>query len=205
MDYLNFRERWLAMGCFNVRQILAWCPDFYVHNLTNWAKKGYLVKLRKVYYAFAECKSIPEFSRYIANRIYMPSYISLHTALSYYGMIPESVVQITSISSLKTARFANEFGEFSYNSVKPELMYGYEPKSMADGRAILFATPEKALFDLLYLNQYYQSMSDMLELRLDEDFMCDEFNLTRFKEYCEISHNQALQRRAKILLKAYDL
>lgn len=205
MDYLKFRDTWLRMGCFNVRQVLAWCPDFYVHNLTNWVKKGYLIKLRKEFYAFAECKAIPEFSRYIANRIYMPSYISMHTALSYYGMIPESVVHITSISSLKTAQFTNVFGEFSYNSVRPGYMYGYVPKNMADGRSILIATPEKALLDLLYLNQYYRSESDMLELRLDDDFMCDEFNLGRFKEYCEMSGNKALQRRAQILLKAYDL
>ena len=40
------------------------------------------------------------------------------------GVVPESVVQFTSVTSLKTASFKNDFGEFSYRSVKPQLMFG---------------------------------------------------------------------------------
>ncbi len=170
-----------------------------------WEQKGYITKLRKEYYAFSECKTIPDFNRYIANRIYRPSYISLHTALSYYGMIPEAVVQITSVTSLKTSSFKNDFGEYSYNSVKPGLMFGYEPKTMTDGRAILFATPEKALLDLLYLNPFYKTENDMADLRLDEDFMCEDFNGEIFKEYAERTGSKALNSRIKTLLTAYGL
>ena len=72
------------LGCFGIYQVLAWQPDFDRNNLTRWVKKNYLVKLRQGYYAFSEHKSKPDFAMYI----------SLHTASSFYGMIPEAVVQI---------------------------------------------------------------------------------------------------------------
>ncbi len=205
LNYLEFHKQWYPLGCFNVQQVYSWCPDFNRHNLRVWESKGYLIKLRKEYYAFSECRKIPDFNRYLANRIYRPSYISLHTALSYYGMIPEEVVQITSVTSLKTASFSNEFGEYTYSSVKSGLMFGYEPKPMADGRVILLASPEKALLDLLYLNPFYETEADMSELRLDEDFMFEDFNSEIFKEYAERIGSKALNDRVNTLLTVYGL
>lgn len=200
MTYLDFHKQWHDLGCFSIQQVYAWRPDFNRLNLRLWAKKGYLVKLRKEYYAFADYLNAPDFHRYIANRIYRPSYISLHTALSYYGMIPEAVVQITSVTTLKTMTFENVFGYYSYQSIKPDLMFGYEPKPMADGRSILFATPEKALLDLIYLNPYYNSKQDMLDLRLDDDYMADEFDATLFREYTAKIGSKALSTRSETLL-----
>ncbi|MCD7850081.1 MAG: hypothetical protein LUH63_10310, partial [Parabacteroides sp.] len=59
--------------------------DFDRNSLTRWVKKGYLIRLRQGYFAFSEYKSKPDYFLYFANRIYRPSYISLHTALSFYG------------------------------------------------------------------------------------------------------------------------
>lgn len=205
MTYLEFHRQWHELGCFSVQQLYAWRPDFNRLNLSYWEKRGQLVKLRKGYYAFADFLKVPDFAQYIANRIYRPSYISLHTALAHYGMIPEAVVQITSVTALKTARFANRFAEYSYQSVKPEWMFGYEPKPMADGRTILFATPEKALLDLLYLYPFYRTEEDMLELRLDEDYMQEDFDLEKFREYAARVDSPALNRRINKLLKACGL
>lgn len=205
MDYLTFRERMYPMGCFHINQVLLWEKDFDRNNLTRWCKKGRLLKLRNQYYAFPECLSMPDFTRYVANRIYAPSYISLHSALSFYGMIPEEVVQITSVTTLKTARFQNDFGTFHYQNVKEPLYFGYEIKTAQNGRGILFATPEKALLDLLYLNPYYKTEQDMEELRLDEDFMQNEFNRERFSDYITRIGSKALEQRVRRLLKVYGL
>lgn len=205
MDFLTFRERMYPMGCFNINQVLLWEKDFDRNNLTRWCKKGLLEKLRNQYYAFPEYHQMPDFSRYVANRIYTPSYISLHSALSFYGMIPEEVVQLTSVTTLKTAKFNNSFGTFHYQNVKTNLFFGYEIKLMQNGRGLFFATPEKALIDLLYLNSYYKTEQDMEELRLDEDFMHDEFNSDRFSNYLTMIENKALEERVKTLLKVYDL
>ena len=109
-----------------------------------------------------------EFALHFANVIYKPSYISLHTALSFYGIIPEAVPQITSVTTLKTIRFSNDFGEYSYKNIKPEMMFGYDLMEMEGGRRIMFATPEKALADMLYLYPFYDTEREIEELRLDE-------------------------------------
>lgn len=204
MNYLEFHKRWLAYGCFNINQIYSWLPNFNRLNLNYWIKKGLIIKLRKEWYAFTECLSIPDFTEYIANRIYRPSYISLQYAMSHYGMIPEAVMQITSVTSLKTDSFRNDFGEFYYQSVKKELMTGYKPLLMSDGRSILFAMPEKALFDFLYLNPYYNTKDEILELRLDDDFMAEEFNYDRFKQYCSLVTTKTFENRISILLNIYQ-
>ena len=206
MDFLTFRERLYPMGCFNVNQVRLWEPDFDRNCLTRWCRKGLLVKLRNEWYAFAEYKQVPDFERYIANRIYTPSYISLHSALSFYGMIPEEVLGLTSVTTLKTAKFENAFGTFSYQNVKESLFFGYEPKTMLNGRAILFATPEKALLDLLYLNPFYKTEEDMEQLRLDEDFMQTQLDLDRLMQFLSLMGNHALEQRTKLmLLKVYGL
>lgn len=193
------------MGCFNINQVLLWEKDFDRNNLTRWCRKGLLVKLRNQYYAFSEYRQMPEFSRYVANRMYAPSYISLHSALSFYGMIPEEVVQLTSVTTLKTAKFENAFGTFHYQNVKTPLFFGYEMRTMQNGRGLMFATPEKALLDLLYLNPYYKSEQDMEELRLDEDYMQNDFNTSLMEEYLIKIGSKTLDKRMRTLLKVYEL
>ena len=205
MDFLTFRERMYPMGCFNINQVLLWEKTFDRNNLTRWCRKGLLVKLRNQYYAFPEYRRVPGFSRYIANQMYTPSYISLHSALSFYGMIPEEVVQFTNVTTLKTATFKNAFGSFHYQNVKLAMFFGYEIKTMQDGRRLMFSTPEKALIDLLYLNSYYKSEQDMEELRLDDDFMKNDFSISRLENYLSIIKNKTLDKRINTLLKVYEL
>ena len=205
MDFLTFRNSLYPQGCFNINQVLLWEKDFDRNNLTRWCRKGLLVKLKNLYYAFPEYRQVPDFSRYVANRIYAPSYISLHSALAFYGMIPEEVVQLTSVTTLKTARFENPFGIFHYQNLKTQHYFGYEIKTMQNGRGLLFATPEKALLDLLYLNPYYKTEQDMEELRLDEAFMQSEFNTERFSDYLSRIGSKALEKRVRLLLKVYEL
>lgn len=205
MNYIEFHKQWHHYGCFNIYQIKSWHRGFNRHNLMNWVKKGYLVKLRKEYYAFADFIKVPNFNEYIANKIYKPSYISLQYALSHYGMIPEAVMQVTSVSSLKTMRFKNDFGEYYYQTVKPDLMFGYAPRLMPDGRAIMFATPEKALLDFLYLNPFYESVDDMLDLRLDENYLDEDLNMEQLMDYLSRFKSASLKSKIDTIIKAYEL
>lgn len=120
-------------------------------------------------------------------------------------MIPEAVVQVVSVTSLKTSSFSNSIGEYSYHSVKESLMFGYEFKPMADNRTILLATPEKALLDLLYLYPFYNSEQGLEELRLDEDYLNDDLDKNLLMDYCNKFHSRALYRRVKLLFKTYQL
>ena len=115
------------------------------------------------------------------------------------------MVQQTCETTLKTAKFENVLGTFHYQNVKTSLYFGYEIKMMSNGRGLLFATPEKALLDLLYLNPYYKTEQDMEELRLDENFMQSEFNVERYHDYLSRIGSKALTQKAKCLLKVYRI
>lgn len=193
------------LACFSINQVFACWPDFSRNNLIRWRDKGYIVRLKQGLYAFPEYKKQTDYIFYFANRIYRPSYISLHTALAFYGMIPEAVVQITSVTSLKTSFFLNDFGEFSYKTVKQELMFGYEFKSMADGRAFTVATPEKALLDLLYIYPFYNSARELKEIRLDEEYLHNELKWGIMQRYAGQFNNKALEKRILNLKQLYGL
>lgn len=205
MSYSEFRNKMFDLGCFSINQVYAWQPNFDRNNFVRWTKNGLLVRLRQGYYTFPEYKSKPDFDLYFANRIYRPSYVSLHSGLAFYGMIPEAVVQITSVTSLKTANFSNDFGEFSYKSIREELMFGYDLKPIADGRTLQLAKPEKALLDLLYLYPFYNTEQELEELRLDEDFMQDDLDRNLLEEYTLQFNNKALERRVQLLINTYKL
>ncbi len=193
------------LGCFNIHQVYAWKPGFDRNNFVRWTNKGLLLRLRQGYYTFPEYKSKPDFALYFANRMYRPSYVSLHAALAFYGMIPESVVQITSVTSLKTVSFNNDFGAYSYKSVKEELMFGYDLKPIADGRTFQLAVPEKALLDLLYLYPFYSTGQELEDLRLDEDFLQDDLNRNLLEQYALKFKNKALESRVQLLINTYGL
>lgn len=213
IGYIEFKEKLLPHGCFSIHQARAYFPSFDRNSLTRWTQNGLLVRLRQGWYAFPEMLQRTDFSRYIACRIYRPSYISLHTALSIYGMIPEAVTSITSITTLKTANFENAFGQYTYQNIKPDLFFGYKPVTLPANKAIfnppspawMLALPEKALLDLLYLYTFYNKEEELEQLRLDEDFMAEELDVARLNIYLSKMNNKALAYRVEKLLKLYDL
>ncbi len=212
-SYWKFREKLLPDGCFSVHQARVCFPEFDRNNLTRWLQRNLLVKLRQGWYAFPEMLQRPDFSRYVASRFYRPSYISLHTALSIYGMIPEAVVDITSVTTLKTACFENSFGHYSYQNLKSALFFGYKPVTLppatsAVGSPVqtwLLAHPEKALLDLLYLYPFYDGEAELEQLRLDEYFMTEELDIDRLAEYRRKIGCKALDSRVMKLLRIYGL
>jgi predicted transcriptional regulator of viral defense system len=205
VNFLEFRRKFIDLACFTIDQVYSWQPEFDRNNLTRWIKRGILIRLRQGYFTFPEYKSQPDYAFFFANRIYRPSYISLHTALSFYGMIPESVVQITSVTPLKTARFINDFGEYTFKTIKSNLMFGYEIKPFNNSMALQMAEPEKALLDLLYLYPQYNTLRDMEDLRLDEDYLHDGLKPDLLKEYTLRFESKVLEQRVSRLLTNYNL
>lgn len=87
----------------------------------------------------------------LAASICGPSYISFETALSYYGLIPESAKAITSASfeKEKNKHYSTPFGEFLFQDVSSSA-FPFEIDTKVSGDyAYRIATPEKALCDLL--------------------------------------------------------
>lgn len=85
------------------------------------------------------------------------------------------------------------------------MMFGYDLREMEGGRRIMFATPEKALIDLLYLYPFYNTERDLEELRLDESYMEDDFNAERLTEFSDRIGSKALNNRLEILRKVHNL
>ena len=83
----------------------------------------------------------------IANYIYNPSYISLESALSYYGILSQFSYTITSVTTKKSNVYEISEKEYKYSQIKNDFFYGYK---MIDG--FLIATAEKALFDSIYFS-----------------------------------------------------
>ena len=193
------------LGCFSIHQVYAWQPGFDHNNFVRWTRKGYLARLRQGIYAFPEYRGKPDMAEYFAGKIYNPSYISLHAALAFYGMIPESVVQITSVTSLKTAVFKNSFGEYSYKSVRKDLMFGYFMRQIGAGRAMAYATREKALLDLLYLYPFCNTEQALADLRLDGEVLQEDLNRAEWELLAARFHCAALEKRMRLLSKVYGL
>ena len=117
--------------------------------ITNLLRQGRIIRVKKGIYVFGERYRRRRFSREIlANMIYGPSYVSLDYALHYYGLIPERVEAMTSVTDGRGRRFFTPVGLFIYRGV-PMNAYriGIDQVELESGRSFLIATPEKALAD----------------------------------------------------------
>ena len=90
--------------------------------------------------------SLKEINDYeLANLLLTPSYLSLESALSFYGILAQFPYTITSVTPLKTKKIIYNEKEFEFAHLKKEYFFGYVKKDN-----FLIALPEKALLDELY-------------------------------------------------------
>ena len=82
---------------------------------------------------------------YLANFMHQPSYVSLESALSFYGIISGFPYRISSITPKKSRTITVGKKEFSYSKIRSDLFWGYEKKE-----DFLIAEREKALLDYIY-------------------------------------------------------
>jgi predicted transcriptional regulator of viral defense system len=190
-NFINFQKQLKKFTVFSLSDIRKVFQDFQLIQLLQWQKKGYIRKVIKGFYVFSDTEISSAALRHIANKIYAPSYISLETALSFYGIIPETVYQITSISTKKTKEFVSfDNHTFSYRSIKPDLFFDYY--QIEDRNSPYFiAHPNKAIFDFLYLNRQYVNDVDFEELRLNVDIIREGYSENKFRQYLDICENDS--------------
>lgn len=139
--------------------------------LGRMVESGEVIRLRRGLYETNP--STPPYM--VANQIFGPSYISFEYALSWYGVIPEGVVSVTSATYGKhrTARFTNSLGTFWYMDI-PERVFeiGVQEWDTDDGKCRI-ATKEKAVCDKLYKMPPMNSLDD-IEALMFEDLRFDE-------------------------------
>ena len=155
MKYSDFKHKIQSLPVFSASMLgaLTTEPNMLRVQLSGWKKKGLVQSLKKGLYVLSpEERKIEPSHLYLANQMFIPSYVSLESALSYYDMIPEAVYTTTSVTTRKTCRFTNEFGVFKYQHIASEAYGGFERIQEPGGLPILMAAPEKAIVDFIYLN-----------------------------------------------------
>jgi len=115
--------------------------------LHRYKKRGFILQLKRGLYVFPD--ALPP-DVYTASQIYAPSYISLEFALSYHGVIPETVYEITSVTTKATRRFETLGKTFSYRKIKKVAYTGYEIQKQ-QSLTFNIANAEKAFVDTNYL------------------------------------------------------
>jgi len=165
--------------------------------LSRWVQSGKLIQIRRGLYTLSEKyrKTTPH-PFYTANRLKKGSYVSLQSALQHYGLIPEYVPNIVSVTTGRPETLSTPLGTFIFKHIKPELLFGYSSEDMGEGQKALIAQPEKGLLDLLYLTPASDNLDYLHSLRLQN---VDIVNLDRLKEFSRQTRSQKLFRGAVLL------
>ena len=145
-------------------------------------KTGELIRLRRgLYVVNPDLSGIGINAQLCANHIYGPSYVSLHWALRWYGLIPEKVFRMTSMTLRPSKTFETPLGVFDYYMVNREYFPIGVRSVQEDGVSYLIASPEKALCDLILYDRYLPARSVKgLKRYLEEDIRFDMDELMQF-------------------------
>ena len=156
-------------------------------------KQGVIIRLKRGLYVInPEYSGKTLSSELIANHLYTPSYISMSTALRYYGLIPEAVYVHQSMTVKHSRSFQTPVGSYDYKYISREA-FSIGVRSMHKGDyAFLIASPEKALCDLIansskvnlrYMKDVEIYLEQDIRMDMDEFYKMDE---TIFKDYIKV-------------------
>lgn len=173
--------------------------------LSSLEKSGELIRLKKGLYVVApEVSGVLIDLNLVANHIYGPSYVSMETALAYYGLIPERVYQVKSITLKHSRYFENSLANFLYTQATPEYYSIGLNVVVKDGYGFLIASPEKALCDLIvstpnlhprFKSAMYEFLESDLRLDMDAFFRMDVAIVNQVLTCCKKKQDVDLLRR----------
>lgn len=148
--------------------------------ITQLLKSGDIIRIKKGLYVFGEqYHENPIHLGQLANLVYGPSYVSQEYALYWYGLIPERVEMVTSMTNRRNKIFDTPLGMFRYTYLNNKrYTVGVEWKSLDHDQHFLIASPEKALVDTIAsyneITTKKAMRSHLIEnLRIDEDRLHD--------------------------------
>lgn len=195
MKYNDLTEA-IKSPVFSRNDLALWGYKVFDYQLSRWVKKGYLIRLKNGIYAFRREKEKLS-GEDVAFLLYQPSYLSLESALAWYGFIPEIVYAYTSVTAKITRTFDNAWGRFIYRHVRSDLYWGYVTMKSEHG-TFLMAEPEKALLDYFYLNLAgINNQDDFDSIRLNEEQMKNTLNQEKFRRYLKAFSVRKMERWAE--------
>jgi predicted transcriptional regulator of viral defense system len=153
-------------------------PNDKIYQLAN---QGLILSVKKgLYVAGPKLNSNQRTEPFLmANHILGPSYVSVETALSYHGLIPERVYEIASMTTQASRKFDTPLGTFTYTRLPlPYYAFGIRSEKVGNDQYAMVASPEKALFDKIIttsgvLFRAKKAAKEFLieNMRMDEDLL----------------------------------
>lgn len=175
---MNMKEL-AAIGCVPVtyNDIASMLEGYHApkNKVQDMERKGLLVRLKKgLYVVSSEVTRQEPVPELIANHLHSPSYVSRYSALRFYGLIPERVVNTQSMTTSRTCEFETPMGRYSYIRVSPSYFAIGMTIQKEQGVSFLIASPEKALCDIVVSTPMLRPHS-MTRIRtwLEEDLRMD--------------------------------
>lgn len=170
--------------------------------LSRWVKAGKLIQLTKGLYALSEpYRKVTPHPFVLANAIKKASYVSLQSALGYYGMIPEHVPTVTSVTTQRPESVETPLGQFVSRHIKKSWFHSYQQIDLGSDQRAFIATPEKALLDLVYLTPGSDNYDFLTELRLQS---FEQLDLDTIRELADKSKSPKLRQAAELVAKLGD-
>lgn len=175
--------------------------------ITDLLRKKVIVRVKKGLYVFGEdYRRVPYSLELLANLVYGPSYISLEYALQYYGMIPERIEAVTSVTTGRSRKFMSPVGSFVYRMIPlSAFQSGMDMVDIGGGRSFLIAVPEKALADRIHADRGVVIVSQkdvstylLEDLRLDPGFL-KKMDPDRMEIYAGCYGSQKIMLLTKLL------
>lgn len=157
-------------------------------------RDGDIIRLKRGLYVCSEKVTGKVLSpELIANRLLTPSYISMSTALRYYGLIPEAVYVTQSMTTKESREYDTPVGRFVFSKINKKVFHIGIRNVEENGYSFLIASPEKALCDLiantpsLFLRYRKEALTYLEEdIRLDMEAFY-RFNPEIFKQYIALN------------------
>lgn len=171
------------LHCFSAAMVTAGSDiDTVRVQLSRWVARGRLLRIHKGWYTLPEpFRRVRLDLNVVSSTINRASYVSLHSALTHHGMIPEYVAETTCVTTGRPRAIDSPVGRIVYRHVKREVFFGYtqEPSGMQEA---YIATAEKALLDLFYLTPGSDDPAYVSELRLQRADQLDTLRMSRMAE-----------------------
>jgi predicted transcriptional regulator of viral defense system len=171
-------------------------PNDVRRQLSRWVSSGRLKQLRRGLYTLT-----PPYQRVsphpflIANFLMPGSYVSLQSALAYYGLIPEYAARTWSVTLARPAQWD---GGFHFQHLASHLFFGYHRVDLPQEQSAFVATPEKAILDLAHLTPNANDIDYLRQLRLQN---LKQLNLERLDKFAHRAGKPKWRRVAEHITK----
>lgn len=176
-------------------------PQAVQAQLSRWVKTGRLIKLARGKYILARpYRKVEPPLEAMANRLVYPSYVSFERALAWYGLIPEAVPVVTSVTTGRPRVLETALGTFQYRHIQQRLFWGYEAVAY-QGEECVLAVPEKAILDLFYFQRGVATLARIKEMRFQN---LDRLNPDRLAAYAGRTGVAKLRESTKRFLDYRD-